>query len=93
MTMEDVKALEARGHDIGSHGMTHANLGKVPEGLDIPAYQAWLARERITVLNLPTAFWHEWVRELEERAIQPPRAVGRHRVGRVDLGCAVGECE
>ncbi len=45
MTMGDLKALEARGHDIGSHGMTHANLGKVPEGLDIPAYQAWLERE------------------------------------------------
>jgi amino acid adenylation domain-containing protein len=27
-------------------------------------FGAWLARERITVLNLPTAFWHGWVQEL-----------------------------
>lgn len=45
MTMEDVKALEARGHDIGSHGMTHANLGKVPDGMDLQAYRAWLTQE------------------------------------------------
>ena len=27
----------------------------------------WIAREEITVLNLPTAFWHEWVDALETR--------------------------
>ncbi len=26
---------------------------------------AWLASERISVLNLPTAYWHEWGRDLE----------------------------
>jgi amino acid adenylation domain-containing protein len=35
---------------------------------DVPSYGAgflrWLADERITVLNLPTAFWHAWVHDL-----------------------------
>jgi aspartate racemase len=31
-----------------------------------PALLAWLERERITVMDLPTAFWHEWVRDLDE---------------------------
>ena len=26
---------------------------------------AWLRERRLTVLNLPTAYWHEWVRDLE----------------------------
>lgn len=45
MTPEGVRDLEARGHDVGSHGMTHANLGKVPEGMDIAGYQRWLRKE------------------------------------------------
>lgn len=44
-TAQDLRDLEARGHDIGSHGMTHANLGRVPTGLDVEAYRAWLDRE------------------------------------------------
>jgi amino acid adenylation domain-containing protein len=37
-------------------------------------FRAWLARERITVLNLPTAFWHGWVQELAAGAdpVPPP---------------------
>ena len=35
---------------------------------DVPSYGtgflAWLARERVSVLNLPTAFWHAWVHDL-----------------------------
>jgi amino acid adenylation domain-containing protein len=27
-------------------------------------FMAWLARERVTVLNIPTAFWHAWVHDL-----------------------------
>ncbi|MBW3570415.1 MAG: amino acid adenylation domain-containing protein [Gemmatimonadetes bacterium] len=27
-------------------------------------FMAWLARERVTVLNVPTAFWHAWVHDL-----------------------------
>ena len=36
---------------------------------DVPilgrAWLQWLRDERITVLNLPTGYWHEWVRDLE----------------------------
>ncbi|HEX2079483.1 MAG TPA: amino acid adenylation domain-containing protein [Longimicrobium sp.] len=35
-------------------------------------FRAWLARERITVLNLPTAFWHGWVQELAAGADPVP---------------------
>jgi amino acid adenylation domain-containing protein len=35
---------------------------------DVPSYGAgflrWLAEERVTLLNLPTAFWHAWVHDL-----------------------------
>ena len=27
-------------------------------------FMAWLARERVSVLNIPTAFWHAWVHDL-----------------------------
>ncbi|HEU4884059.1 MAG TPA: amino acid adenylation domain-containing protein [Longimicrobium sp.] len=27
-------------------------------------FMAWLAAERVTVLNIPTAFWHAWVHDL-----------------------------
>ncbi|HEV8116266.1 MAG TPA: non-ribosomal peptide synthetase, partial [Acidimicrobiales bacterium] len=36
---------------------------------DVPilgrAWLDWLAAERISVLNLPTAYWHEWARDLD----------------------------
>ncbi|MPZ65280.1 MAG: amino acid adenylation domain-containing protein [Pseudonocardiaceae bacterium] len=32
----------------------------------------WLAAEGLTVLNLPTAYWHAWVRDLETLGMQPP---------------------
>jgi amino acid adenylation domain-containing protein len=37
------------------------------------AFMAWLAREGITVLNVPTAFWHAWVADLAatEGALPP----------------------
>jgi amino acid adenylation domain-containing protein len=35
-------------------------------------FTAWLARERITVLNVPTAFWHAWVADLAADAALPP---------------------
>ena len=35
----------------------------------------WLERAAITVMDLPTAFWHEWVRDLEERSLRPPKAL------------------
>ena len=35
----------------------------------------WLRRIRVTVLNLPTAYWHEWVRDLERLGEQVPECV------------------
>jgi amino acid adenylation domain-containing protein len=35
--------------------------GLLPAG---PAFTSWLRANRLTVLDLPTAFWHEWVQDL-----------------------------
>ncbi|MDP8969327.1 MAG: amino acid adenylation domain-containing protein [Actinomycetota bacterium] len=35
----------------------------------------WLRRERVTVLNLPTAYWQEWVRDLRSRRAEVPDRV------------------
>ncbi len=35
----------------------------------------WLAAEGVTVLNLPTAYWHAWVRDLEALGAQPPASL------------------
>ncbi|MDQ4130301.1 MAG: amino acid adenylation domain-containing protein [Actinomycetota bacterium] len=35
----------------------------------------WLRREQVTVLNLPTAYWHEWVRDLHEHDEKVPDRV------------------
>jgi amino acid adenylation domain-containing protein len=35
----------------------------------------WLQRRRITVLNLPTTYWQEWVRDLAARGEAVPEAV------------------
>ncbi|MDQ1701144.1 MAG: hypothetical protein QOF57_396 [Frankiaceae bacterium] len=32
----------------------------------------WLTATRVTVMDLPTAYWHEWVRELRLRGAQTP---------------------
>jgi len=44
-----------------------------PPGEFLPGSELcrWMRDEEITVLNLPTSFWHEWVNELT-RAQQPP---------------------
>ena len=34
--------------------------------LAAPEFVAWIRRNNITVLDLPTAFWHEWVTQFEE---------------------------
>jgi non-ribosomal peptide synthetase component F/acyl carrier protein len=39
------------------------------------AWLEWLRRTGITVLNLPTAYWHEWVRDLERLGEQVPESV------------------
>jgi hypothetical protein len=40
-----------------------------------------IERERVTVIELPTAYWHEWVRELERHRPVSCRAAstGDHR--------------
>ena len=35
-------------------------------------FTEWLAKQQITVLDLPTAFWHEWVHELAAGTGLPP---------------------
>ncbi len=41
----------------------------------------WLRHHQLTVLNLPTAFWHEWVRDLEMLGEQVPASVRLTIVG------------
>ncbi|HEX2190734.1 MAG TPA: amino acid adenylation domain-containing protein, partial [Longimicrobiaceae bacterium] len=45
------------------------------------ALRELVERERITTFELPTAFWHEWVRELTERGEGVPESVRFVRVG------------
>lgn len=45
LSAEDLPALEARGHSIGSHSLDHLNLGKVPKGMDPDAFAAWLRHQ------------------------------------------------
>jgi len=35
----------------------------------------WLRRMQVTVLNLPTAYWHEWVRDLEALGERVPESI------------------
>jgi amino acid adenylation domain-containing protein/non-ribosomal peptide synthase protein (TIGR01720 family) len=46
-----------------------------------PQLAAWAEAQGITVLNLPTAYWHEWVREMDERGGAPPRTLRLMVVG------------
>lgn len=34
--------------------------------LAVPDFLDWIGRQRITILDLPTAYWHEWVHHLPE---------------------------
>jgi peptidoglycan/xylan/chitin deacetylase (PgdA/CDA1 family) len=45
VTAEVLQDLQSRGHSIGSHGMTHANMAKVPEGMAPQGYRDWLHQE------------------------------------------------
>jgi amino acid adenylation domain-containing protein len=44
-------------------------------GLDAKSFMRWLEERRITVLDLPTAFWHEWVHQLPESRQPLPEAL------------------
>ncbi|MGH8890410.1 MAG: non-ribosomal peptide synthetase, partial [Acidothermaceae bacterium] len=35
----------------------------------------WLESERVSVVDLPTAYWHEWVHELRVRGAEPPQSL------------------
>jgi non-ribosomal peptide synthetase component F len=50
-------------------------------------FSQWVDRNRITVLCLPTAFWHEWAVDLDERGARPP-AHASHGHGRWPEGAA-----
>ena len=41
--------------------------------LVVPEFLAWVERQKITILDLPTAYWHEWVHNFAElkRAVPP----------------------
>ena len=56
---------------------TGATLVLRPEDLPILGtdWLQWLRRMQITVLNLPTAYWHEWVRDLQRLGEQVPECV------------------
>ncbi len=40
-----------------------------------PGLTDWLEHHRVTVMDLPTAFWHEWVRDLAGREASPHAAL------------------
>jgi amino acid adenylation domain-containing protein len=40
-----------------------------------PGFHEWLTHQRITVLDLPTAFWHEWVSDLSAHGERVPADV------------------
>ncbi|WP_420130679.1 amino acid adenylation domain-containing protein [Longimicrobium sp.] len=44
-------------------------------------FMAWLADERVTVLNIPTAFWHAWVHDLAASGAALPSALRLAIVG------------
>ncbi|MDP8993281.1 MAG: non-ribosomal peptide synthetase, partial [Actinomycetota bacterium] len=54
-----------------------------PEDVPIlgPPWLDWLRRREITVLNLPTAYWHEWVRDLASMGERVPRSLSLVIVG------------
>ncbi|MBA3746776.1 MAG: non-ribosomal peptide synthetase, partial [Solirubrobacterales bacterium] len=45
------------------------------------AWLQWLTRMRISMLNLPTAYWHEWVSDLQRLGEKVPACVGLVVVG------------
>jgi non-ribosomal peptide synthetase component F len=74
--------LTSLGFDISVEEMfpTWAAGGAVvfrPEGVAGfgSEFMAWLARERVTVLNVPTAFWHAWVHDLAASGQRLPPAL------------------
>lgn len=40
--------------------------------LDIPGFLVWVKQRKISVLDLPTAYWHEWTSQLSELSTPVP---------------------
>ena len=40
-----------------------------------PGLLDWLQRRQVTVMDLPTAFWHEWVRDLDDSGSAPNQSL------------------
>lgn len=45
------------------------------------SWMEWLRRARVNILNLPTAYWHEWARDLHTGGHRVPEAVRLVTVG------------
>jgi non-ribosomal peptide synthetase component F len=43
--------------------------------LAVPDFLAWVERQQITILDLPTAYWHEWVHHFPELKHPVPSTV------------------
>jgi amino acid adenylation domain-containing protein len=43
--------------------------------LAVPEFLAWVERQKITILDLPTAYWHEWVHNFAELKRPVPPSV------------------
>ncbi len=43
--------------------------------LAVPEFLTWVERQGITILDLPTAYWHEWVHHLSELKEPVPPSV------------------
>jgi aspartate racemase len=43
--------------------------------LAVPDFIDWISRARVTVLDLPTAYWHEWVHQLPELKAPIPQSL------------------
>ncbi|MBM0206786.1 AMP-binding protein, partial [Micromonospora sp. STR1s_5] len=69
----DVAAEELFGTLIRGGAVVLPPAGPVP-GLD--EFTALVRRERLTVLNLPASYWHEWVAVLDRHRPPPVRTCG-----------------
>jgi aspartate racemase len=43
--------------------------------LDVPGFLTWVSRRKITILDLPTAYWHEWTSQFGELADPIPSCI------------------
>jgi len=43
--------------------------------LAVPDFLAWIGREQVTVLDLPTAYWHEWVHHVPQLKQAAPESL------------------